>query len=168
MQKLNLNLENDFSYHSFIFQHPAQFTTTPTIPAINPFSSRQPFVTSLIHALPPPHLFNHPLNPYQCSLPLSQLSTCLYSYSYSSHQKSFLLLQPLSQFKLWQRPSEWESIVRNDTVIRNKNMDKRNKSTHDYWSPIAQVFEDACYKNIKPITPTSPISSTFCHYFVPY
>ena len=104
-QQLNFQWRNlSFSSTLVKLQPPLQYSPNPFL-YCNYFS----------FTISPNHLFNHPFNPYQCSLHL--ISLLVYVVTLQSYQKLFSLQQSFSQFKLQQRPNEWETIVRNDTVL---------------------------------------------------
>ena len=102
-------------------------------------------------------------------LPSSHLSTCLCSYSTVLPKIVFptAVFQPIQAAtkNQWVRNycEEWHCF----NLFLLPWSINRNKSTHNYWSHIAQANEDMWYQNRKPITRTSPISSTSCHYFLP-
>ena len=92
--------------------------------------------------------------------------------------KIFSPLQPFSRFKL-RHGTMSKSIVWNDTGLVYPCFPETrigDNSAHNHWSLIAQTKktgvlqvvnsdDDARNQNSKPITPPSPIPSTYCCYF---
>ena len=105
-----------------------------------------------------------------------------YSHPYSFHRKSFPLLQPFSQLRLFQWPNQRRSLVKSETVVISPCFSEAwavitTPNTHSHWFHIAQTHkigkglfqlvvsvEDACNRNDK--APTPPLTfSIYYHYF---
>ena len=93
-----------------------------TSPNHHPYNlQQQPTPSSaLVIFLLPTSSCNHPYNNQQQSPPLTQPFSPHYLFtkpSIQSHQKSFLLLQPSSRLRLYQKFNEQKNIVSTDTVL---------------------------------------------------
>lgn len=105
-----------------------------------------------------------------------QFFSCSYSHPYSFHRKSFPLLQPFSQLRLFQLPKQRGSLVKSETVVISPCFSKvlaviTTRNAHSHWFHIAQTHkigkglfqlvvsvEDACNRNDKAPTPPLTLS----------
>ena len=139
----------------------------------------QLFSTSLFHL--PTFYLNHLYSPYQHFLPLylSYFST-LYLLKRAVLQLPPKILSSTAIFQPIQSEtrSQWAIEYCENLSLLPWSMGRDN-STHNYWSHIVQAKkivvlqvltsnEDVCYQNRKQITAPSPISSNYCHHFLPY
>lgn len=113
--------------------------TTPTIPTNNSllyFSQFWPsyFISLLVHKIIPTISTN---TPFLYILTFFCLPIFVYSHPSNPHQKFFLLLQPFSQFRLFQ------GMTLLNISLFTWSLD-RNRSADNHWFPIFSDKENWC------------------------
>ena len=125
---------------SFIFHHlTCSCNHPPTIPTNNSllyFSQFWPsyFISLLVHKIIPTISTN---TPFLYILTFFCLPIFVYSHPSNPHQKFFLLLQPFSQFRLFQ------GMTLLNISMFTWSLD-RNRSADNHWFPIFSDKENWC------------------------